>query len=126
LESRVTVLQAYREFADARGSMRGVVNAGQWEEINYVETSAGCTRGGPYHRSTRELFLLLSGTVKVRVREISAAESDVREHVLSAGSIFVIEPREVHWFETLTPCTWINVLSKRIDESAPDIVPVAA
>lgn len=122
----MTVLQAYREFADARGSMRGVINDGQWEEINYVETSAGCTRGGHYHRDTRELFLLLSGTVTVRVRKVDASDADAEEHVFSDGSIFVIEPREIHWFETVTACAWINVLSKRIDESAPDIVPVAA
>jgi hypothetical protein len=40
--------------------------------------------------------------------------------------VFVIEPGESHWFESLTPCTWINVLSRRIDPACPDIVPVAA
>jgi hypothetical protein len=42
------------------------------------------------------------------------------------GAVFVIEPGEAHWFESRTPCTWINVLSKRIDHACPDIVPVSA
>jgi len=120
----MTILEPYRQFSDSRGRMRGVIDSGQWEEINYVETAAGCTRGGHYHRDTRELFLLISGTVTVRVRPANALKTE--EHRLTAGSIFVVEPGEAHWFDTLTPCTWINVLSKRLDQKAPDIVPVAA
>ena len=118
------MLTPYRHFDDARGRMLGVTNDGQWEEINYVETAAGCIRGGHYHRDTRELFLLISGTIKVRTRVID--RPTVQEHTLTAGSIFVVEPGEAHWFETVTPCSWINALSKRFDVAAPDIVPVAA
>ena len=81
-------------------------------------------RGGHFHRETRELFLILNGTIRVRIRP--AGSTEVCETLVSAGSIFVIEPGEAHWFETLTPCAWINALSKRFDEAAPDIVPVAA
>jgi quercetin dioxygenase-like cupin family protein len=104
--------------------MLGVTNNGRWEEINYVETAAGCTRGGHWHRDTRELFLLIAGTIRVRVRPVEGGPTE--EHTLSSGSIFVIEPGEAHWIETVTSCAWINVLSKRIDQAAPDIVPVAA
>jgi quercetin dioxygenase-like cupin family protein len=120
----MTILDAYRQFTDARGRMLGVINDGQWEEINYVTSAPGCVRGGHYHRDTRELFLLIDGTVRVRVRPLDCAAT--QEQTLGPGSIFVIEPLEVHWFETLTPCAWINVLSRRIDPAAPDIVPVAA
>jgi len=120
----MTILTAYRHFSDARGHMLGVINDGQWEEINYVTSAAGCTRGGHYHRDTRELFLLISGTIQVRVRPLDSDQ--VQEYMFSKGSIFVIEPGEAHWFETMTPCAWINVLSRRIDQAAPDIIPVAA
>jgi hypothetical protein len=50
----------------------------------------------------------------------------MRESLVSDGAIFIVEPGEAHWFETLTPCAWINALSKRFDDAAPDIVPVAA
>ena len=118
------MLTPFRQFSDSRGRMLGVTNDGRWEEINYLETAASCMRGGHFHRDTRELFLILSGTIRVRIRPEGSSEVD--ETVVSAGHIFVIEPGEAHWFETLTPCAWINALSKRIDEAAPDIVPVAA
>ena len=118
------ILSPYRRFDDSRGRMLGVINDGQWEEINYVETAASCVRGGHYHRDTRELFLIISGTVKVRIRALDQPE--VQEFTVSSGSIFVVEPGEAHWFETLTACSWINALSKRLDEAAPDIVPMAA
>ena len=123
-ENTMQILKPYRRFDDARGRMLGVINDDEWEEINYVETEASCVRGGHYHQHTRELFLLISGTIKVRVRVLG--RRDIQERTLSAGSIFVVEPGEAHWLETLTPCTWINALSKRFDEAAPDIVPVAA
>jgi mannose-6-phosphate isomerase-like protein (cupin superfamily) len=104
--------------------MLGVINDGQWEEINYIETAAACIRGGHYHRDTRELFLILRGTIRVRIR--AAGSDTIRESVVTEGAIFVVEPGEAHWFETLTSCAWINALSKRFDEAAPDIVPVAA
>ena len=118
------ILNPYRHFDDSRGRMLGVINDGQWEEINYIETAAFCTRGGHYHRDTRELFLLISGTVKVRIR--AHDRRDIQEFTLSGGSIFVVDPGEAHWLDTQTACAWINALSKRFDEAAPDIVAVAA
>lgn len=118
------MLTPFRQFSDSRGRMLGVTNDGLWEEINYLETAASCMRGGHFHRETRELFLILNGTIRVRIRR--AESTEICETLVSAGSIFVIEPGEAHWFETLTPCAWINALSKRFDEAAPDIVPVAA
>lgn len=115
------VIEPYRQFSDARGRMLGVINAGSWEEINYVETAAGQVRGGHYHRETRELFLLIEGVVRVRV---GPEGGPLRETLLEAGSIFVVEPFEAHWFETESPCKWINVLSKRMHAEEPDIVPV--
>ncbi|MEQ1913263.1 MAG: hypothetical protein ABMA15_30910 [Vicinamibacterales bacterium] len=66
----------------------------------------------------------MNGTIRVRIRPEGSTE--ICETLVSAGSIFVVEPGEAHWFETLTPCAWINALSKRFDDAAPDIVSVAA
>ena len=57
----MTILDPFRQFSDSRGQMLGVINDGQWEEINFISTAASCLRGGHYHRDTRELFLLISG-----------------------------------------------------------------
>ncbi len=81
-------------------------------------------RGGHYHRDTRELFLIISGTLKVRIKPVKGRKTT--EQTFYGGSIFVIEPGEVHWFETISDCTWINVLSKRFNASAPDLISVPA
>ena len=73
----MTILEPYRQFSDSRGQMLGVINDGKWEEINYVETVAGCVRGGHYHRNPRELFLMISGTIKVRIRPVNGQTSRV-------------------------------------------------
>ena len=118
----MTIIEPYRQFADARGRMLGVINDGQWEEINFIETAAGQVRGGHLHRETRELFLIISGTIRVRI----VRDGVETLHTFGAGDVFVVEPGEAHWFESLTSCTWINVLSKRIDQNCPDIIPVSA
>lgn len=74
-------------------------------------------RGGHYHKVTVELFYILSGEIEVEVSK----EGSAREvHLVRDGSIFLIEPYELHTFRCLTTCAWINVLSKKMDESALD------
>lgn len=102
---------------DPRGTFTGIINSGIWEEINLITTEAGSVRGGHYHKQTTELFCILSGDIEV---EISKTGGGRELHSVHAGSIFLIEPYEMHTFRCLTPCTWINVLSKRMDASSMD------
>lgn len=111
------LLTPYMTKSDSRGTFTGIINSGSWEEINIITTEAGCVRGGHYHKSTSELFYILSGEIEVEVsKEGCAAET----HFVRDGSIFLVDPYEVHTFRCLTACTWINVLSKKMDESAMD------
>ena len=80
------MLSPYRQFSDSRGRMLGVINDGQWEEINYIETAASCMRGGHFHRDTRELFLILSGTIKVRING-KTLSFDAGEAVVSDAAV---------------------------------------
>lgn len=110
-------LSPYMEKTDSRGSFTGLINSGAWEEINLIKTEAGGVRGGHYHKYTSELFYIISGEIEV---EVSKEGEDTQVHLFSGGSIFLIEPYEVHTFRCLTACTWINVLSKRMDDSSMD------
>lgn len=102
---------------DSRGTITGIINSGTWEEFNLITTEAGCVRGGHYHKFTSELFYILSGELEVEVSKKGGARE---VHLVREGSIFLIEPYEIHTFRCLTACTWINVLSKRMDESSMD------
>lgn len=111
------LLTPYMTKGDSRGTFTGIINTGVWEEINIITTEAECVRGGHYHKSTVELFYILSGEIEVEVsNDFCATET----HLVRAGSIFLVEPYEVHTFRCLTACTWINVLSKKMDESSMD------
>ena len=113
------IIEPYFRFSDDRGGMLGIVNEGEWQEINLVDSQAGAVRGGHYHRRTRELFHIIDGRIRVEVTDLEGRVL-VERHV-SGGDTLVVEPGEVHTFHCETPCRWINVLSRRIDPEAPDI-----
>ena len=111
-------LKPYKLLQDARGMFLGIVNTGLWKELNYIETEAGQTRGGHYHRETEELFFILEGEIEIKITSLDG----LIKHVFTArkGHIFIVEPLEIHSFKCLTPSKWINVLSKKMDDKALD------
>lgn len=111
------LLNPYMAKEDPRGTFTGIINSGTWEEINLITSEAGSVRGGHYHKLTSELFLILNGEIEV---EVSKERSAKELHLVRGGSIFLIEPYEVHMFRCLTNSSWINVLSKRMDELSMD------
>jgi mannose-6-phosphate isomerase-like protein (cupin superfamily) len=113
------LLEPYKTIEDQRGRFFGIVNSGQWEEINCVETVAGQVRGGHYHKETRELFYIIDGDIDITITELNGTV--VSHFTVGAGSVFVIEPYEIHTFLCKSACRWINVLSKRIDDQFHDI-----
>ncbi len=113
------IFESYKHLRDSRGSFTGIINSGLWEEINYIETQAGQIRGGHYHRETKELFFIVEGKGEVTLHDLEGKQT--KKFSFDKGSIFVIDPYEVHTFECHTECRWINVLSKRLDDQFHDI-----
>ncbi len=114
------VIDPYRKLADARGAFLGIINSGQWEEMNYVETKAGQSRGGHYHRETRELFFIIEGEIEIGIGDPSEGATGAPVTV-TKGAIVIVEPGEVHTFTCRTDARWINALSRRMDDRSPDI-----
>lgn len=112
-------LNLYTIHKDERGSFLGITNKYTWGEINFIETVKGVIRGNHYHKYTKELFYILSGRIHVRIYEIITKET--LEFDAHPNMIFIINPYEVHTFETLENSTWLNMLSHKLDESNPDI-----
>ena len=113
------IFQSYKRIEDGRGAFLGIINSGNWEEINYIETKAGQTRGGHYHKDTLELFFIVEGVIDVSVHDIDG--NSRQSLTVMKGSILIIDPKEVHTFVCRTDSKWINVLSKRIDDQFHDI-----
>ena len=50
------IIKNYFNHKDERGEIKGLVNFGSWEEINYITSIEGTVRGGHYHKNTKELL----------------------------------------------------------------------
>jgi Uncharacterized conserved protein, contains double-stranded beta-helix domain len=111
-------LEIYQRSEDKRGFLWGIVNSGEWKEINYVETVQNEIRGGHYHKHTEELFFIISGVIEVTVRNLQNEE--FHSFVAEKGDVFIVEPYELHEFRCLETSKWINVLSKAFDVKQPD------
>jgi len=112
-------LQPYSRLDDSRGTFIGITQNQKWAEVNFIETGRNQVRGNHYHKNTLELFFIISGRIKVNIFDIRKRKKE--EFIANKGDIFIVEPFEVHTFETLTDATWINMLSAPLDKDNPDI-----
>jgi len=113
------ILELYTINKDTRGAFLGITNKYTWGEINYIETLKRVIRGNHYHKSTKELFYILKGRIHIRIYNLVTKEQF--EFEATPNMIFIVDPYEVHTFETLEDSKWINMLSHKLDETNPDI-----
>lgn len=117
------LIEPYFSHSDDRGVIHGVLNFGNWREINYVASSADMVRGNHYHRETEELFFILQGRIRVVVQRVEngCLAGSREEFTVGEGAIFVVETMVNHVFYILENARWMNVLSKPIDPGCPDM-----
>jgi len=113
----------YFKYSDERGTFEGLVNFGEWREINLITSHSGVKRGDHYHKETIELFIILEGEIKVSLQMVKNGRliDNTEESFVKTGDVFVIEPYVNHIFFVMKDSKWINVLSKTIDPKQPDI-----
>ena len=66
----ITFYKNYFHNADSRGLIKGIINEGNWQEINYFETTKNQIRAEHYHKETDELFIILKGKIKITLEKI--------------------------------------------------------
>ncbi|MBO4401971.1 MAG: dTDP-4-dehydrorhamnose 3,5-epimerase family protein [Selenomonadaceae bacterium] len=116
------ILEHYMSFADGRGQILGIIQQGNWQEMNYITTRAGVVRGNHYHEKTVELVFIVEGRIKLSVRDVRKSEPSATFEFMS-GDAFIIEPYENHIVETQVDSAWINMLSRAMNEEhGKDIV----
>jgi len=114
----------YFEHSDKRGSFLGLINFGNWKEINFICSEAGTVRGNHYHENTDELFIILEGNIKVILQKVLGKkdlENKQKTFNVKEGDVFLIKKNVNHIFEIIEHSKWINVLSQKIDKEKPDI-----
>ena len=117
------VINRYFMHKDKRGALEGLVNFGEWKEINLISSLAGVERGDHYHKETLELFIILEGKINVILEKVKDGKlvGSKTERIVKRGDVFLIDPFVNHTFRILDEAKWINVLSKKIDPKNPDI-----
>jgi len=122
----IKFIERYFKDGDERGSIEGIINYGEWKEINLITSSSGSVRGNHYHKHITELFIILDGEIKVVVQKVKDGKlvGDTFENNVESGDVFLIESFVNHTFFVKKDSRWINVLSKAIKEKEPDLYSV--
>jgi dTDP-4-dehydrorhamnose 3,5-epimerase-like enzyme len=101
--------------------MNGLVNHGNWAEVNIVTSWAHSSRGGHFHRHTTEVIFMISGKADVELTHCDLQEPGTRL-TLAAGEGLEIFPQTVHTFYYLEDSTHLQLLDAKFDPTAPDLV----
>ena len=120
----ITFFENYIIKSDSRGIMKGLINEGNWKELNFFSTKAGQVRGNHYHKKTDELFIILKGKIEIEWTEVDINGNnifEIQKEYVKEGDVFVIKRKTRHTFIIIENTEWINGLSQKIDEKNPDI-----
>ena len=107
----VRVLDTDFEFADERGRLTQLVHEG-FQQINVLTTKRGVTRGGHFHRISREAFFVISGSVEVTLRTAERTESAA----FHAGDFFAVEPWVSHSMFFPEDCVMVQMYDRPVEQ----------
>ena len=111
----IKILSPYFVHEDERGLITGLAQEGNWKEVNIITSKNGSRRGGHYHKQCVEMFIILSGMVKLHLQ--SEKDKDrVMTLVVKKGDVFIVPPMIWHTFEILEDSSWINMLSEIVKD----------
>jgi UDP-2-acetamido-2,6-beta-L-arabino-hexul-4-ose reductase len=109
---------------DARGSFSEMLRTGTTGQFSYFTAHPGITRGGHYHHTKTEKFLVLSGTARFRFRHVLSNET--REIVTEGGKPTVVEtlPGWAHDVTNIGDSELICMLwaNELFDKARPDTI----
>lgn len=107
----VQVLQADFEHSDGRGRLTQLVHGG-FQQVNVLTTKRGVTRGGHFHKLSREAFYVVSGSVEVELKTLDRAE----RAVFRAGDFFAVEPYVSHSMFFPEDCVMVQMYDRPVEQ----------
>lgn len=110
----------YTNQSDQRGLFWGLVNQGNWQEVNFVATQANQVRGGHFHTKTHEVIFLVKGKVEVELQDCHNPEQK-QKFILNSGEGIRIEPYMLHTLRYLENSEQVALLDTPFDPNNPDL-----
>ena len=86
--SMITFVDHYFEYEDPRGSITGLINQGNWKEVNLITSSKNSIRGDHYHKRTTELFIILEGEIEVISQRV--VDEKIQQLLSQSAILFVV------------------------------------
>ncbi len=119
----IQLIPPYFKHTDERGSIIGIINNGEWRELNIITSDSGVIRGNHFHKTIRELFIIIEGEIEVHLQKVIDNQLCENEYILmvKAGDVFIVEPMINHIFIPKRHSRWINALSHPVNPNCPDI-----
>ena len=106
-------------FEDERGSLTQLFRNG-WNQVNYISSEKGSVRGGHYHKKNSEMFFIISGDIKLTLKDIKSFNTE--EYILTKGDMFVIRKDISHNFEFISQWQLITAYDNGVEtDSGMDI-----
>ncbi len=113
------ILETNVVVSDSRGRLEEIAKADSWKQLNRVKTNQGAVRGNHYHKYTSELHYVLSGELRLHIRNLKTNEE--ADYQFGEGDCFVVEPYEFHTLEHLTDVDYLVLFSEKFDPENPDL-----
>ena len=107
----VQVLQTDFEHSDERGRLTQLVHEG-FRQVNVLTTKRGVTRGGHFHKVSREAFYVVSGSVEVALKTAERSECAV----FRAGDFFAVGPYVVHSMFFPEDCVMVQMYDRPVEQ----------
>ena len=107
----VQVLPIDFSYSDERGRLTQLVHGG-FRQINVLTTRRGVTRGGHFHKVSREAFYVVSGSVEIALKTAERSESAV----FRTGDFFAVGPYVSHSMFFPEDCVMVQMYDRPVEQ----------
>ena len=92
------------KFSNETGLLVQLVHEG-WNQVNVLVSNAGATRGGHYHKVSKEVFYIVSGSIKLLIE----TENEKEEYILNQNDMFMVLPYQKHTFTFIEDTVMVSM-----------------
>ncbi len=100
------------QHVDNRGGLTQLIHSG-FAQVNVLESKAGSSRGGHFHKRSVEAFYLISGSVEVEFIDKNQSE----KRIFYKNEFFEVKPYVLHSMHFLEDCIMVQMYDVPIQRS---------